>query len=854
MGRTMQISSPVRAVGRKHHVIGTSMSSKKRGPGNRSSALSQEEYSIFSPVLCPAVVSWVKDPDSAGVSVEDIELNQPNTKDVMSYRSLNGETDFHDAETDFRDADAPGMWKEIHTDISTHTPELEQMHPHPLRPRSPSSFLERSKNPSNSITPERMSPNESGHLPERDQSNVSSSNASIRAVMKSPRSKYMIPSTASPDDFYAQERASTSNSPQHPSMWSPHRAPTKSLSTLPALDIPSPRGPKNFGWLTPTRQHNRVPEPRSPDFAKPPQPLRDARMSPSHIPPPARESWSPPETITKSPARPATTMKSKRQAKLQQHQLQQQQQQLTQQQHQLQQLQQQEFHHQQKGNASPRQPALSFTTSKVEKPDKSPGKGWKNLSRSISPMFTGKKTEVGSTLRGIGRDLGASFQGSKRRAPANAGRSDGPVASAPVADWSRCSGDGSMVAPELEKEPSGGDSDRLSSELSQLTRTGSTKSSSIKSGSNSMFSFMSWGRNKNRGSKVNELFPPVEQGTVKLDSNSFKVMDYTIKTLQYKLEQAKKNELTTANEFKALELAMHAAEGKCKELQQRCQELESELIKRKAETRDVELDYETAKHRRDNTATGFKGTRFATLEVTSQLFQKAFDDSKLNIKKLASALCIHIRESGASATQVITSLLEQQKDAGRWVSKMPRNVIILYFESFLNQVLYENFENVSFEPNGTSPIFDPDALKASCCKAYNDLKKQEWAAIEKSLGKPGSTIVNPTFHRFFVIRMELILSQLTKVADKETSLALLASFFNAFKSVWLLHHLAFAHEAQVTIFRVPSATDFDPRFMEQVTTYEEDPSRSKISVMVNPGFIVNRQTIKCQVFCSSKYQ
>lgn len=384
---------------------------------------------------------WVKDPDSAGQSVEDIVLSQSDTKVVMSYRSLNGETDFHDAETDFRDADAPGLWKEIHTDISTHTPELEQMHPHPLRPRSPNSFLERIKNPSNSITPERTSPNESGHLQERDQSNVSSSNASVRAVMKSPRSKYMIPSTTSPDEFYAHERASTTNSPQHPSLWSPHRAATKSLSTLPPLDMPSPRAPQNFGWLTPTRQHTRAPEPRSPEFAQPPQPQRDPRSSPSHMPPQARESWSPPETVIRSPARPMTSMRSKRQGKLQQ-------------QHELNQLNQQH-----KGNASPRQHALSFSTSKdsskAEKPDKSPGKGWKNLSRSISPLFGGKKTEAGSTLRGIGRDLGASFQGSKRRGPTTASRSDGPVASAPVANWGRCSGDGSTVASELEKEPSG---------------------------------------------------------------------------------------------------------------------------------------------------------------------------------------------------------------------------------------------------------------------------------------------------------------------------------------------------------------------------------------------------------------
>lgn len=374
---------------------------------------------------------------------------------------------------------------------------------------------------------------------------------------------------------------------------------------------------------------------------------------------------------------------------------------------------------------------------------------------------------------------------------------------------------------------------------------------------------LGWGKKKSsNATKINELFQVVDQGSVKLDSNSFKVMEYTIKTLHYKLEQAKKNEQTTAEEFKALQGAIDAAEGKCQQWQQRCKELEAQLGVRQTETKDIELDYEIAKHRRDNAAvlaaTSPKPHRFTTLDVTPPMFQKAFEDAKFCVKRLASALCLHIRDSGESATQVITSLLAQQKESSPTVvSKMPRNVIVLYFESFLNTVMYESFENVSFEPNGATPIYDPEQLRQSCCKEFHELKKQDWSSIEKSLdGKPQGdmTIVNPVFHRFFVIRMELILSQLTKVADHETSISLLAAFFNAFKAAWLLHHLAFANEVPVTIFRVSPRAEFDPRFMEQVTTYEEEAVRSKVSVMVNPGFIVNRQTIKCQVFCSSKYQ
>lgn len=809
----MQISWPVKPEGQNHHVIGTSMGSRNRPQGQRITTLSQAEYSIFSPVLCPAVVSWLKDSDSRGHGVGALEISQPANKN-MGYRSLQGDADFHDAETDFRDSDGSTQWKEIHTDtdISTHTPELEQMHPHPLKPNN---FLERIKSPTSALHTPNRSPNRSENFHNGGEQSTVSSNATPLTSSKSPRSKFLIPST-SPNDFYARDHTSAActsvtNSPKHSSLWSPHRMPVETRSSLAAHDIPSPSATsKNFGWLTPTGQHARVSSPPSPDFARAGGHQRDSSTSSSYILPPARH-WSATEVTPQSPS-PAHSLTSSRPPKLMQQ--------------------------NQNGNASPRPKGSKEKFDKLS--EKSSGKAWRNLSRSISPLFPGKKSDgVGSTLRGIGRDLGASFQGSRRRGHANKNN-------ASVADWSSGSGDGSTAPPEPEKEGS--------DYQSELTRQGSTKSMK---GSHNMFNFMSWGKKKSNvgGSKVNELFQVIEQGSVRLDSNSFKVMDYTIKTLQFKLEQAKKNEQTTASELKALQTFMETMDGKYQKLQQRCQQLESQIGQRRVDNRDMDMDYGMPRHSRNNTGTGlgFKAHRFTTLEVTPQLFQRSYDDAKLCVKKLASALCIHIRESGESATEVITSLLEQQKDAGLLVSKMPRSVIILYFESFLNQIMYENFENISYEPSGSVPILDPESLRATCCKAYNELKKQEWSSIEKSLGKPDSTIVNPTFHRFFVIRVELILSQLTKVADKETSLALLGTFFNAFKSVWLLHHLAFASDTPVSIFRVAPAMDFDPRYMEQVTTYEEDPSRSKISVMITPGFNVHRQTIKCQVFCSSKY-
>lgn len=635
-------------------------------------------------------MSWLKDPDATEEGVEDAITK------AMSYRSSQGETTFHDAEMDF----SPAQWKEImeiHTDIPTHTPQFEQMHP--------PTYMDSHR----LLTPDR-SPSRSGPLSQHRVVDGHSNRSTSNGVKTG---NYNRPSS-SPDTARTPS-ASGANSPQHPSMWS---SSPRHRRNLPPLDMPSPSPPKRFGWMTPTKGRRRAPEPLSPDFAKASGHQRD-----------------PPEENV--PFSPAGSMKSARQAKC----------------------------HPPVGSVSPLRPSMG----KAEKFDKPPGKAWKNLSRSISPLFGGRKADpsVGGTLKAISRDFGSSFQGSRRRGPASVARTPAAV-NGNVPNWS---GDSSMVAPDLEKDATGNSSpctcsvhlllqisysslnpnSVAASDIgysSELTRNGSMRSSkSGVGGSHSVFNILGWGKKKSsNGAKINELFQVVDQGSVKLDSNSFKVMEYTIKTLHYKLEQAKKNEQTTAEEFKALQAAMDAAEGKCQQWQQRCQELESQLGVRQTETKDIELDYEIAKHRRENynnanntATTPPKAHRFTTLDVTPPMFQKAFEDSKLCIKRLASALCLHIRDSGESATQVVTSLLAQQKDASpQSIAKMPRNVIVLYFEAFLNTVLFESFENVTFEPNGATPIYDLDLLRQSCCREFHDLKRQDWASIERSLdiGKP----------------------------------------------------------------------------------------------------------------------
>lgn len=481
----------------------------------------------------------------------------------------------------------------------------------------------------------------------------------------------------------------------------------------------------------------------------------------------------------------------------------------------------------------------------------SPGRTRRNSSRSASPSLAKSGGEVRNAARSINWEMDNSFQGSKGKTNSEC------VNLSALPSWRGQSVDTSTAIDEMFREFSRG-----CKPPSLRSKVGDQKvESTQKTGAFNLFNFMRRGKKKNGATgaavKMTQSFYSSKEG-VKADSDSFMVLNYTITTLRYKFEQANQTYNMAAEKIRELQAAAEACDEKCRLLTEQCDSLELQLIARQNGLCCMELeaeDHVLGKREINLPAAGQPpvARRFPSQDLTPKQFLKVLEDSKNSLRKLSSAICHHIWESGESATQVITSLLEQHM-VGRWVRQFPGNVIILYFESFLNQVMFESFENISFEPNGASSVFDPDALKQTCYQLYQNLKNQEWSSIEKSLGKPGALVVNAHFHRFFVGRMDLILSQLGKLTHSEISLNLMGAFFNAAKSVWLVHHMAFAFDQPVSIFRVSPSAEFDPRFMEQTPAFKEQPAQSNISIMVNPGFIINDQTIKCQVLCSSKYR
>jgi hypothetical protein len=440
------------------------------------------------------------------------------------------------------------------------------------------------------------------------------------------------------------------------------------------------------------------------------------------------------------------------------------------------------------------------------------------------------------------------------------------------------------------------------------------------------FNFLAWGglHKKKPGLKVvggsshamtSELSRRIINNNNNTDQhdNILMNLENTVKSLQSKLEESNKKRAAAVYEARALQIAMEILEEKFKQLQQQCQELQQQqerssqawmttmvhkrnlnLAKSELENfpqgeedeEDDEDEDDDNNNTTTETATTVQAQRAAAAaassssysvhpKVKSELFLTTVENARQSLKKLTDVICHHIWELGGSLTHVINSVLEKHLNLGikppASRKKMPRAVKVLYFEAFVNQVMFESFENVDFDSNGARNILNQDTLRATSLQSFQELKKQEWGEIEKALSiDPQSVIVSSSFHRFFIVRMEMVISQLGKLGEMNMPVSVITAFYNAVKGVWLVHHLAFAfNPAFVSIFRIAPGSNFDPMYMEEhnvppTLSRKQDQLQSRggvggdgphVSVMVSPGFIVdNKEVCKCRVMCCGRKQ
>ncbi|KAJ4956920.1 hypothetical protein NE237_013703 [Protea cynaroides] len=233
---------------------------------------------------------------------------------------------------------------------------------------------------------------------------------------------------------------------------------------------------------------------------------------------------------------------------------------------------------------------------------------------------------------------------------------------------------------------------------------------------------------------------------------------------------------------------------------------------------------------------------FENQDKVIESFLNSVADARSSVRGLSRSLTFQLRQMGVKVYDRISSLL-QPYEVKIWFAKNPRS-LLFYLEALLNRTLYEEFESIGFQKNGSDPILNPIQRCGANFASFKLLHGLTWDEV---LNK-GTRHFSEEFSRFCDRKMSDIVAMLGW--NRAWPEPLLQAFFGAAKSVWLVHLLAFSVHPSLPIFRVDKGVSFNGVYMEDMNA---DKARklvpTMVRIMVAPGFYVYSNVVKCKVIC-----
>ncbi|XP_057745910.1 IRK-interacting protein-like [Arachis stenosperma] len=228
-------------------------------------------------------------------------------------------------------------------------------------------------------------------------------------------------------------------------------------------------------------------------------------------------------------------------------------------------------------------------------------------------------------------------------------------------------------------------------------------------------------------------------------------------------------------------------------------------------------------------------------EAMVEGFLQIVSESRLSVKQFCKTLINNIDETDQSLTQHLNLLLQPYKLS---LSAKYSKAVLYHFEAFINQCLYQDFENCVFQKNGCPKLLDPQQDRRVQFSSFVSLRNLSWNEVLRK----GTKYYSEEFSKFCDQKMSCINTTLNWTRPWPEQL--LQSFFVAAKCMWLMHLLAFSFNPPLGILRVEENRNFDPHYMEDMCPRSQGPSRVKIMVM--PGFFVQDRVLRCKVICRYK--
>lgn len=233
-----------------------------------------------------------------------------------------------------------------------------------------------------------------------------------------------------------------------------------------------------------------------------------------------------------------------------------------------------------------------------------------------------------------------------------------------------------------------------------------------------------------------------------------------------------------------------------------------------------------------------------SVEVMVEGFLQIVSEARLSVKQFSQNLIRQIDDKDKIIMENLDSLLQPYKLSLNSNSRYTKP-ILYHLEAIINQSFFQDFENSSFQKNGSPAFLDPLQDRQVKFSSFVALRNLSWNEVQKK----GTKFYCERFSKFCDRKMSLVISKLNWTTPWPENL--LQGFFVAAKCVWLVHLLAFSFCPAVEILRVEEGRGFDGNFMEDLFV---DRSRGggfgRVRVMVMPGFYVQDKVLRCKVLCN----
>ncbi|KAJ0778833.1 putative IRK-interacting protein [Helianthus annuus] len=299
--------------------------------------------------------------------------------------------------------------------------------------------------------------------------------------------------------------------------------------------------------------------------------------------------------------------------------------------------------------------------------------------------------------------------------------------------------------------------------------------------------------------------------------------------LSHKLIQATKKRDESLQEASRLKSSMSELEKKLNKLEMYCHSLKSGLDDCANKTKNVRNHDEQVK--------------YINQDKVIENFLVTVSESRSTMRHLSRSLTVQLPQISGGKLYDRIQLLLQPYDIKISPSTNPR-IVLLYLEALLNRAFFEDFESAGFVKSGSNRTLNPIQKCEENYKCFMRLKELSW---EEVLNK-GTKQFSEDFSKFCDRKMSEVVSMLgwTRAWPEP----LLQAFFGASKAVWLVHLLANSVHPGLPIFRVEKGVRFDSIYMEDMGG---DKAKKFVSptvrVMVEPGFYIYGNVVKCKVIC-----